>query len=287
MDFHGSNIVITGGASGIGYALAQAFIAEGGNVVIADVREEETAAAARKLAAGGGTALPFVCDVSTRSDVEALATFCIEQFGAVNILCNNAGVGKLGRVEKTRPNDFDWIFAVNVTGVYNGASIFAPHLKATARRGGFAHMLNTASEHALGVPPVGSMPAYTASKHAVLGMSDSMRHDFARDNVGVSVLCPGPVATAVWDCARNRPDRFGGARHAPAEIGEFFKTAQDPTETARITLDGIRNGDFYILPHPRVRGFVTARYEELMQALDDADARAGETNIQTSPAGVA
>jgi len=274
VELAGLGVVVTGAGSGIGRGIARAFASEGAHVVVADICRQDAEAVALQLERDYDTrALPFVCDVAELEAVEALAAFSLRELDTINVLCNNAGVGRTGRIDQTRPSDFEWIFAVNVTGVYNGVRAFAPHLKATAEAGGFAHVLNTASEHALGLPATGPMSVYTASKHAVLGMTEAMRRDFAPANVGVSLLCPGPVDTGVWDCARNRQPRYGGARSAPAEFATVLQDAQKPDETGRIALDGVLRGDFYILSHPEVRGFVRKRCDELMRALDDADER--------------
>ena len=263
-DLKGKVAVVTGGASGIGLGIGRALAAEGAQVIVADVEEGPARAAAEELAETGIRSLAVSCDVSDRASVEALADRAWNEFGRVDVLCNNAGVGVLSPVADTPPKDLEWVFSVNVLGVWNGCSVFVPRFR---KSGGPAHILNTGSEHSLGIPFPG-MGIYTATKHAVLALSDVMRRELESDRIGVSILCPGAVRTEIWNAGRNRPERFGGPQRSPEEFRNALASGMDPDEVGRLAVEGIRRGDFFILSHPQVRGIVEARYKELLAAFD-------------------
>jgi NAD(P)-dependent dehydrogenase (short-subunit alcohol dehydrogenase family) len=154
--------------------------------------------------------------------------------------------------------------------VYNGVRAFVPRMRALKEP---CHIVNTASEHGLGVPFPG-MAVYTASKHAVVGLSDVMRRDYENDGIGVSVLCPGWVNTSIWNCARNRHERFGGPVELPAAAGKMWEDrGMDPLEVGRITVEAVGRGDFWILTHPEVREIAENRHRELMEAFNALERR--------------
>ncbi len=256
--------VVTGGASGIGLGIGRALAAEGAHVIVADVEEGPAGAAAEELAATGIRSLAVSCDVSDRTSVEALADRAWREFGRVDVLCNNAGVGVFSPVADTPAKDLEWVFSVNILGVWNGCSVFVPRFR---KGGGPAHILNTGSEHSLDIPFPG-MGIYTATKHAVLALSDVMRRELESDRIGVSILCPGAVRTEIWNAGRTRPERFGGPQRSPEEFRNALASGMDPDEVGRLAVEGIRRGDFFILSHPQVRGIVEARYKELLAAFD-------------------
>ncbi len=256
--------VVTGGASGIGLGIGRALAVEGAHVVVADVEEVPAKAAAEELSAAGVRSLAVQCDVSNRASVEALADRAWREFGRVDVLCNNAGVGVFSPVVDTPVKDLEWVFSVNILGVWNGCSVFVPRFR---KGGGPAHILNTGSEHSLGIPFPG-MGIYTATKHAVLALSDVMRRELESDGIGVSILCPGAVRTEIWNAGRNRQDQFGGPQQSPEEFRSALASGMDPDEVGRLAVEGIRRGDFFILSHPQVRGIVEARYKELLAAFD-------------------
>lgn len=256
--------VVTGGASGIGRGIARALAREGAHVVIADVEEGPAETVAAALAGKGVRSVAIACDVSDRASVEAVADRAWKEFGRVDVLCNNAGVGAAGPVADSSPQDREWVLSVNVTGVWNGCSVFVPRFRESRRP---AHILNTGSEHSLGIPFAG-MGIYTASKHAVLALSDVLRRELEPDGIGVSILCPAVVRTEIWNAGRNRPRRFGGPQQSPEEFRNFMASGMDPDEVGRLAVAGIRRGDFYILSHSQVREIVEARYRELLAAFD-------------------
>ena len=212
--FRGRCAVVTGGASGIGLAMATAFAAEGMRVMVADRDEERARRAADQLRRAGADARAALVDVADPTSVEVLRDRVHEELGPVHLLCNNAGVAARRPLVETTPEDWEWIFAVNVFGVVNGLRAFLPGMFETT---GERHVVNTGSMSSLRVGVMGSQTMYTASKFAVLGLSEALRHELEPHGIGLTVLVPGPVAT---DLARTseqaRPDRGGSPGTAGA-----------------------------------------------------------------------
>ena len=201
----GKIAVVTGGASGIGLALAKRFAAEGMKLVVADIERSVLEQAGEELAAAGAEVVTVPTDVSLESDVNDLAAITLERFGDVHLVCNNAGVGSRGLTIAELPlNDFAWVTAVNLFGVIHGINAFLPHLRAN----GVGHIVNTASISGLYYLP--RMGPYNASKAAVVALSETLRFelDAERSGVGVSVLCPSWVRTNITTSDRNRPGAF-------------------------------------------------------------------------------
>ena len=256
--------VVTGGGNGIGRGIARALATEGAHVVIADIELQRAEEAAKELTALGVRTLSVHCDVSERASVEALADRAYREFARVDVLCNNAGVGVAGPLAEAATSDLEWVFRVNVFGVWNGCSVFVPRFRS---QGGGAHILNTGSEHSVGIPFPG-MGIYTASKHAVLALSDVLRRELEADGIGVSILCPGVVRTDIWNSARNRPEHLGGAEQAPEALQNLLSSGMDPDEVGRIAVGAIRRGDFYVMTHPHVREIAESRHREVLAAFD-------------------
>jgi NAD(P)-dependent dehydrogenase (short-subunit alcohol dehydrogenase family) len=269
MEIAGRVAVVTGGASGIGRGVCRALAARGADVVVADIDASRAAEVAAELAGGGVRSIGVACDVTERRSVEALAERAWTTLGPVSILCNNAGVGMLGTVAETPLRDAEWLFAVNVWGVIHGCQVFVPRFLAARQP---AHVLNTGSEHSVGIPFPG-MGIYTATKHAVLALSDVLRRELDGHGVGVSILCPGVVRTEIWNAGRSRPDRFGGRQESPPDFASMLDSGMDPDEVGRIAVAGIEAGAFFIMSHPEVRAIAEARCREVLAAFDAADAR--------------
>lgn len=239
--------VIIGSASGIGLALGTHLAQRGWRVLLADIEADKADARAAELRAQGLDVAGHYADAVDPASLEKLAEFAFARFGAVNLLVNNAGVGAGGPLHKVKPEMWRWTFAVNVDGIYHAVRAFVPRM---LTQGAPARIVNTASEHALGLPPRGGqITAYTASKHAVLGLSDGMRRDYMGTNIAVSVVCPGLVATEIWNAQRNRHPQFGGAREAPPESAAGMAAGITPETAAARILDGIGSGEFLILTH--------------------------------------
>ncbi len=271
--------VVTGGANGIGRALAQTAATRGMAVAVADIEASRAEATATEIVAAGGTARGFSCDVTSPASLAALAEAIRAEWGGVNLLFNNAGVCGGSTLEATSLTDAQWIFAVNVMGMIQATQAFLPLLREAAARGEAARIINTGSENSVGLPALGPTSVYTASKHAVLGLSDALRRDLKDSGIAVSVLCPGFVQTEIYDSYRNRPADFGGEKRISAKGAEMMrgmmiKIAQTPDITAQICFDGIDGDEFIIIADPRIRGFAEKRSAEVAAALDRTDARA-------------
>ncbi len=257
--FAGKVAVITGGASGIGLAIAQALVAEGARVAIAD---RDGQAAAEAAAALGDSARAYPCDVTRLEDIEALADAAWSHFGRVDLLFNNAGVMPgVAPLTQASENDLRWVYEVNVFGAWNVCKVFVERL---TTQGTPAHIVNTGSENSLcALGPM--MAAYNSSKHAVLGFTDILRHELP-DFIGISLLCPGVVKTNLSSSIEARPESFGGPQKNP--FGPMT-LGMEPSELAERCLAGVRRGDFYIVTHYATRYLAEERCSEVMKAFDE------------------
>ncbi|MGW3847930.1 SDR family NAD(P)-dependent oxidoreductase [Streptomyces fagopyri] len=258
----GQVAVVTGAASGIGLAMARRFAAEGLKVVLADVEEGALEKAADGLRQDGAEVHARVADVGERADVVALAEDVYGRYGAVHVLCNNAGVGSgaEGRIWEHDPNDWKWAFAVNVWGVFHGIQAFVPRMIAGGEPG---HVVNTSSGDG-GIAPLPTASVYAVTKAAVVTMTESLyahlRAEHAR--VGASVLFPGPhmLRTGLWESHRNRPSRYAKQRprRTPYRSLDQWETAMREAgrevrftpveEVADLVADGIAADRFWLLP---------------------------------------
>jgi NAD(P)-dependent dehydrogenase (short-subunit alcohol dehydrogenase family) len=249
MELRGRTAVVTGAASGIGRALARRCAASGMRVVLADVEAAPLSEAARELEKQGAQALAVVTDVSRPADVEALAARAEEAFGAVHLVCNNAGVFAGGLSYETPLSDYEWVFAVNVWGVLHGLRTFVPRLLAQ----GEGHVLITASMAALTATPFAA--PYVMSKHAVLALAESLHLELRARSapVGVSVVCPEMIRTGIGESRRNQPGGASGATTPERELVEGAlragcATGIDPDVIAVRALEAVRERRFYVLP---------------------------------------
>jgi len=268
-DFKDKVAVITGAASGIGRALAERCAREGMKVVLADVEPEALAQVEANLQAGGRTALAVRTDVSQAKDVEALAQKTLEAFGAVHLLCNNAGVATSGPVWESSISDWEWLIGVNLWGVIHGVRTFVPILLAQNTE---CHVVNTASLSGLVSFPRCSV--YGVTKHGVVTLSETLHHELAErgGKVKVSVLCPGLVKTRIVDGARNRPERLAATSPmGPVEaagwetLRQQMQTAMPPAQVVDAVFQAIREERFYILTHPEGKGWIRTRMEDILQ----------------------
>lgn len=251
--FTGRVAVVTGAASGIGRALARRLGAEGMRVVLADVEPAALADAERELTGRGVQTLAVRTDVCDEGSVRALADAALARFGAVHLVCNNAGVmGGAGFSWEIPTEDWAWVLGVNLRGVIHGIRSFVPILIEQEE----GHVLNTASMAALVSIPLAS--PYVASKHAVLALSESLFHELAgrAPHVGISVLCPEAVDTRIVDAERNRPVALRPAieldtperKLVDAAMRKALSEATTPDAIAERALQGIRERRFYVLP---------------------------------------
>jgi len=259
--------VVTGAASGIGFGLSERFASEGMHVVMADIEEPALAEAAEVLIGRGGEVLPVPTDVSRPEQVDALRDRTLETFGAVHVLCNNAGVAGLGRpLWDLTPGEWAWVLGVNLWGVINGIRSFLPAL----REQDAAHVVNTASVAGL---VAGILGAYSVTKHGVVALSEALYFQLLQHGagVGVSVLCPGWVKTRIVDSDRNRPAELGPpaelepTQAAVREVGRRrVESGIEPAEVAAHVVDAIRSGRFYVLTHPEMNDAIRRRAEEVL-----------------------
>jgi NAD(P)-dependent dehydrogenase (short-subunit alcohol dehydrogenase family) len=256
--------VVTGAASGIGFALSERFAAEGMRVVMADIEEPALAEAADLLAGRGAEVLPVPTDVARDDQVDALRDRALEAFGAVHVVCNNAGVSGLGRpVWEMSRRDWEWVLGVNLWGVINGVRSFVPVLLEQDA----GHVVNTAS---LAGVTTGVLGPYSVTKHGVVALSEGLHVQLARRGaaVGVSVLCPGWVRTRIGESDRNRPADIEPAPALDAALAEGFRSLLDsgmePSAVAGQVVDGIRAGRFYLLTHPDMSEGIRRRAEEIL-----------------------
>ncbi len=275
MELHdGTVAVVTGAGSGIGLALANAFAAAGCAVVLADVQDEALEHAAEEVAEHGVQTLTVHTDVSKAHDVEALAAATIERFGAVHVVCNNAGVSGAGDPWLGPLDTWEWVMGVNFWGVVHGVRAFLPHL---AMSGG-GHVVNTAS--IAGLYP-GFAPPYDASKHAVVALTEGLYHSLRSANapIGVSCLCPGWVRTGIMDSERNWPAELGPApeRTAAAEVtSNYVRRAIDegmqPAAVADLVLAAIRDDRFWVFPHVDFLEIAMERFHSIGEQRNPAPA---------------
>jgi NAD(P)-dependent dehydrogenase (short-subunit alcohol dehydrogenase family) len=268
-DFRGRVAVVTGGASGIGFALASAFAAEGMKVVLGDIEAPALDDAVGKLRASGAEVEGCVTDVSDGAQVQALADAAVERFGAIHIACNNAGVGAGGLSWEAPLSTWEWVLGVNLWGVIHGLRTFVPILMQQPE----AHLVNTASVAGLVGGPL--MGPYNASKHAVVALSETLYHEMGMmaPHVKVSVLCPGWVRTRIADSARNRPGNDAGEVAGNSLLAgvlqPFIDNGMRPEEVASKVLDAIRAERFWILPHDDAEDFWMGFVNERTQSLTD------------------
>jgi NAD(P)-dependent dehydrogenase (short-subunit alcohol dehydrogenase family) len=262
--------VVTGGASGIGAAMARAFAAEGAAVVLADLDEAGMRTVVADIEAARGAALAVPTDVTHIEDVAALADRAVERFGGIHLVCNNAGVGlPPATIAQATHRDWEWILGVNLWGVVHGVEVFVPRLLAQ-RAGG--HIVNTASM--AGLVGMAGLGVYSASKFAIVGLSEALRRELADAGIGVSVLCPMIVDTQIAWAERNRPETLrnpGTARPtlpSPDEVKGFPMVGGviEASAVAACVVRGIRDNDPYILTHPECRPILRRRAERLDRA---------------------
>jgi NAD(P)-dependent dehydrogenase (short-subunit alcohol dehydrogenase family) len=257
--------VVTGGASGIGRALCLAFAREGMRVVVADVDEPgmaETVAAAERR---GARAVAVRTDVSRLAEVEALADTAWATFGAVHVLCNNAGVGVSGGLETATHRDWEWVMGVNLWGVIHGVEAFVPRMIAQQAGG---HIVNTASM--AGLIASQGLGVYNTTKYAVVGLSETLAKDLRPYGIGVSVLCPMGVTTNILESHRNRPAHLVDPGRPPGPPVPLIGPSLTPEHVAEQVLRAIRTGRLYVITHAEALEPLRRRFERLARAIEEA-----------------
>ena len=268
--------VVTGAASGIGKALALGFAGEGANVVLADIEEAPLRAAEAEVAERGVEALGVITDVTDADSVGALAAATIDRFGAVHMVCNNAGVGGGGLIRNQQLVDWKWVVDVCLWGVIHGVYHFLPHLIEAEE----SHIMSTAS--VAGLMSVPGLGPYNAAKYGVVAIMETLHLEMQRDrnaDVGVSVLCPGVVRTNIATAQRNRPEELrrqrrprpegeapsetADARRRNANIAAALERGMDPSEVAAKVIEAMYERRFWVLSHPELLADVNHRNQQL------------------------
>jgi len=268
---NGKVAVVTGGASGIGLALERRFVAEGMRVMIGDVEAEALDKAVAELQSEGGDVEGIVTDVTDPAQMDALAQAVVDRFGAVHVVCLNAGVGGCGLSWEMPLSTWEWVIGVNLWGVIHGLRSFVPLLV----KQGEGHVVNTASLAGLVASPF--MGPYNASKHAVVAISETLHHELAMSapDVHVSVLCPGWVKTNIADSGRNRPAHLESDNAVDAAAGGvlrgFLENGMDPNDVALKVLDAIRNDKFWILTHDDEADFWVDAVNRRLRSLESRE----------------
>jgi NAD(P)-dependent dehydrogenase (short-subunit alcohol dehydrogenase family) len=258
----GGVAVVTGGASGIGRAMAERFARERAKVVVADIDAGALAAVVDSIKARGGEALGVATDVTDLSSVQALAAAAFKAFGKVNVLCNNAGVALWGGLESATHRDWQWVLGVNLWGVIHGVEAFVPRMIASKEPG---HIVNTASM--AGLVATRGLGVYNTSKYAVVGLSETLAKDLRPYHIGVSVLCPMGVATQIRESARNRPVDLTNEAPSAVEPVELMGRTLAPAAVAEMVLSAIRANRLYVITHEEGLEALRRRHERLEQAV--------------------
>ncbi len=284
-DLAGRAAVVTGGASGIGRAMAERFAAESMQVVVADIEEPPLHDTVEAIRASGGEAIAVVCDVSSWPSVEALRDACDDAYGPADVLCNNAGVAATGTTAELSLKSWEWCLGVNLWGVIHGCRAF---LGPMIERGS-GHIVNTAS--VLGHITSAGIGPYNVSKHGVVALSETLHAEMLAEGTGVGVtcLCPGLVSTNILDSERNRPERLrdhpgaegawasdmvaGGAEsETRAAVRDLYAQALRPAAVADMVVRAIREEQLWLFTDHDFDAAVAARHRDIEARRTPADA---------------
>lgn len=279
-ELRGRTAVITGAGSGIGAALARACGRAGMQVVAADIELDAAETVVASLQANGTRALAVRVDVADRRSVQALADITRDSFGGCQLLCNNAGVSVLGKLAQASLDDWHWVLSVNLLGVAHGLAAFLPGMLASGQP---AHIVNTASM--AGLVPLPDFGVYCASKYAVVGLSEVLHAELASAGIGVSIVCPGLVATRIQHSERNRPgfttadtaEPDAAASGAAASAGQTptlpapLARLIEPEEVAERVLRAVRTNTLYVPTHADSAPLFTERSAAITHAFAHCD----------------
>jgi NAD(P)-dependent dehydrogenase (short-subunit alcohol dehydrogenase family) len=285
-DFAGKVAVITGAAGGLGKSLARRFARAGMKLALADLDADVLAGVVAELDDAGAVAIGVRADVRKAADIEVLAARTLEKFGAVHVVCNNAGVAPLGAAWESTAADWEWVLGVNLWGAIHGVRVFTPIM---LEQGGEGHIVNTASVAGLIAPP--GMAAYNVSKHAVVALTESLHHDLVARGAKVrcSVVCPAYFPSGIAESERVRPTEL-------AEPGRSKTDAQRALEdnlrkavmagklsaddVAARVFDAVRDERFYVLTHPRIKPAIERRMRDILEERTPTDPMRGPQSGQ-------
>jgi NAD(P)-dependent dehydrogenase (short-subunit alcohol dehydrogenase family) len=265
-DFHDKVAFVTGGASGLGFALARALGRARMKVMLADIDVDSLENAVAELKKDQISVRGVECDVSDRTSVQRAASETLAAFGKVHVVCNNAGPFSGGALEVTTPGDCDWIIGVDLMGTIYGCQTFLPHIKAHGEGG---HIVSTSSVS--GMFPVPGAAVHNAAKAGIIALSQSLAAELAGTPIGVSVVLPGFMRTRIVETSiRNRPKRFGELTAASPEGREamegLVRAGMDPHEVAEKVMHGIRENELFIFSHQEWRSTVEEHFQRMLAA---------------------
>jgi NAD(P)-dependent dehydrogenase (short-subunit alcohol dehydrogenase family) len=269
-ELKGKVAVVTGGASGLGRAMALHFAREGMHVAIADIEQRSLDAVVGELKAVGVNAIGVRTDVSKADQVDGLSQRVVAELGGVHVVCNNAGVSPLGLAWENSLADWEWMLGVNLWGVVHGVRTFTPLLLAQDE----GHVVNTASVAGLISPPNSGM--YNVTKHAVVALTETLYHDLGekKSRVSCSVLCPAYVPTGIADSERNRPPELANppAQKSAEQLAREAMLKKAVTsgrlsadDIGAAVLEAVKQDRFYILTHAKIKGAIRARMDDILE----------------------
>ncbi len=267
----GKTAFVTGAASGIGLGIARALAGAKVNLALADIEPAPLEAARAELEGLGVRVTATVLDVADREAMYQAAEDVERDFGRVDVLVNNAGVGFVGTpLDEIDDRDFDWVIGVNLFGVIHGIKAFVPRIK---RHGQGGHIVNTSSIGGFQVKPGWNHGLYALTKYAVVALSEGLEQDLEGSGIGVSVLAPAAVRTQIYQAGRNRPEHHGGPFRRSAEhpVAGAAAAGMSPDAVGEQVVAAIRGNRFYIFPHPETREWLEKRHRRILAAYEAAD----------------
>ncbi|GAA2095037.1 SDR family oxidoreductase [Brevibacterium salitolerans] len=269
----GETALVTGAASGIGLGISRALVAAGAKVALVDIAADRLAAAVDQITAGGGEAIALEFDVSDPEAWQDAADRAEQALGPVSIVCSNAGVSGGGPLDQISLDVWRFVQRINIDAQFLAISTFLPRMKA---RGGRAHIMSTASQ--AGLVPMANVGAYVASKFASVGLALSLREELRGSDIGVSVLCPGTVATHLArtdaEVQAKQLNRDFSAE-AVEQNDSLLTQGADPDRVGEQVVEAMQNGDFFIVTHVEWQPLVQRVHDEIAQAYADFDRRHG------------